>query len=76
MAEMTIRLRIDPNTGKKDIIISLHSDADALPYEHEQQHRALVGPVRPRDAEGSHQKGQSDEQPRSPVETPVDRPLQ
>ena len=42
MAEMTIRLRCDPVTGKKDIIVSLRSDADALPIEHEQQHRALV----------------------------------
>ena len=42
MAEMTIRLRIDPNTGKKDIIVSLSADADALPHEHEQQHKALV----------------------------------
>jgi hypothetical protein len=42
MAEMTIRLRCDPVTGKKDIIVSLRSDEDALPLEHEQQHRALV----------------------------------
>jgi hypothetical protein len=42
MAEMTIRLRTDPTTGKKDIIIDLHSDEDALPHEHEQRHRALV----------------------------------
>jgi hypothetical protein len=42
MAEMTIRLRCDPATGKKDIIIALRSDVDALPLEHEQQHRALV----------------------------------
>ncbi len=42
MAEMTIRLRCDPATGKKDIIVTLRSDADALPHEHEQQHRALV----------------------------------
>ena len=42
MAEMTIRLRCDPATGKKDIIIKLRSDEDALPHEHEQQHRALV----------------------------------
>jgi hypothetical protein len=39
---MTIRLRCDPATGKKDILISLRSDEDALPVEHEQQHRALV----------------------------------
>ena len=42
MAEMTIRLRIDPNTGKKDIVVSLESDADALPHEHEELHRKLV----------------------------------
>ena len=42
MAEMTIRLIPDPATGKKNIIISLRSDEDALPHEHEQMHRALV----------------------------------
>lgn len=42
MAEMTIRLRCDPATGKKDIIVSLRSDEDALPQEHEQLHRTLV----------------------------------
>ena len=45
MAEMTIRLRTNPETGKKDIIISLRSDEDSLPHEHEQQHRALVDKV-------------------------------
>jgi len=34
---MTIRLVIDPATNKKNIIVSLSSDADALPHEHEQQ---------------------------------------
>lgn len=42
MAEMTIRLRINPETGKKDIVISLSGDDDSLPHEHEQQHRRLV----------------------------------
>jgi FtsH ternary system domain X3-analog len=42
MAEMTIKLQIDPATGKKNIVVSLSSDQDALPHEHEQQHRALV----------------------------------
>jgi hypothetical protein len=42
MAEMTIRLQCDPATGKKDIIVTLRSDEDTLPHEHEQQHRALV----------------------------------
>ncbi len=42
MAEMTIRLRVNPETGKKDIIVSLQSDDDSLPHEHEQQHSKLV----------------------------------
>ena len=42
MAEMTIRLQIDPETGKKNIVVSLRSDEDALPHEHEQMHRRLV----------------------------------
>lgn len=42
MAELTIRLQTDPATGKRNIIISLRSDDDALPHEHEQQHAALV----------------------------------
>ncbi len=42
MAEMTIRLRVNPETGKKDVVINLRSDEDALPHEHEQQHRNLV----------------------------------
>ncbi len=45
MPEMTIRLRCDPATGKKDIIISLRSDEDALPHEHEQQHKALADKI-------------------------------
>jgi hypothetical protein len=42
MAEMTITLRIDPVTHKKDIVVTLRSDEDALPHEHEQLHRQLV----------------------------------
>ena len=42
MAEMTIQLRCDPATGKKDIVVSLSSDEDLLPHEHEQMHRQLV----------------------------------
>jgi hypothetical protein len=45
MAEMTIRLIPDPSTGKKNIIISLKGDEDAMPHEHEQSHRALVDKV-------------------------------
>jgi FtsH ternary system domain X3-analog len=42
MAELTIRLWRDPDTGKQNIDIKLHSDPDALPMEHEQAHRKLV----------------------------------
>lgn len=42
MASMTIRLSVDPATGKKNIIISYASDSDALPIEHEEEHRQLV----------------------------------
>ena len=45
MAELTIRLRKDPETGKHDIIIDMTSDEDALPHEHEQMHRELVEKV-------------------------------
>ena len=42
MAELIIRLEIDPNTQKKNIIIKYLSDDDALPMEHEEAHRAIV----------------------------------
>jgi len=42
MPEMTIQLRINPNTGKKDIIVSLSGESDSLPHEHERQHKQLV----------------------------------
>ena len=42
MAELTIRLTIDPDTGKKNVVIAYHSDDDALPMEHEDEHRRLV----------------------------------
>jgi hypothetical protein len=39
---MTIILRRDKSTGKQNIIVKLDSDADALPMEHEEHHKALV----------------------------------
>lgn len=39
---MTIRLQTDPESGKKNIIVSLRPDEDQLPHEHEEQHKALV----------------------------------
>lgn len=42
MPEMTIQLRCDAATGKRDIVVKLHGDEDLLPIEHEQLHRRLV----------------------------------
>ena len=42
MPEMTIQLRINPVTNKKDIIVSLSGEEDSLPHEHERQHKQLV----------------------------------
>ena len=42
MAELRIRLEVDPKTGKKQLVIDYASDSDALPVEHEEEHRRLV----------------------------------
>ncbi len=42
MPEITIQLRCDPATGKRDIVVKLHDDDELLPVEHEQLHRKLV----------------------------------
>lgn len=42
MADITLRLRHNPKTGKREILIGYESDADELPHEHERDHRALV----------------------------------
>ncbi len=58
MAEVTIRFRHNPATGKRELIIGYESDSDALPHEHEKDHRALAEkllgvPLGP-DVEGVH----------------------
>jgi hypothetical protein len=45
MADLTLRLRVDPTTGKREIVIDYISDSDALPMEHEEQHRELAEKV-------------------------------
>ncbi len=42
MASATLRLSVDPATGKRTITIDYASDADILPHEHEEAHRGLV----------------------------------
>ncbi len=57
MAEMTIRLRVNPLTGKKDIVIALDSDDDSLPHEHEHLHRQLVEKLIHGGLVGEHEAG-------------------
>lgn len=42
MAELILRLRVDPATGRKTVVVQYETDSDALPLEHEQEHKALV----------------------------------
>ena len=42
MAEVTIRLRHNPRTGEREVVIHYKSDSDLLPHEHERDHRALA----------------------------------
>ncbi|MCB9751332.1 MAG: hypothetical protein H6713_15250 [Myxococcales bacterium] len=42
MAEITIKLRHNPKTGERELIIGYESEGDALPFEHEREHRELV----------------------------------
>ncbi|AKF81126.1 hypothetical protein OWM54_03170 [Myxococcus sp. MISCRS1] len=42
MASLILRLLVNPQTGRKDVVIQYESDSDALPMEHEDEHRRLV----------------------------------
>jgi hypothetical protein len=73
MAEMIIMLRRDPNTGKQNIIIKLDSEPDALPIEHEQQHRELVAKLigkKPEDFGEVIIEREGEAQPSQPTTTP------
>jgi hypothetical protein len=73
MAEMTIMLRRDPNTGKQNIIIKLDSEPDALPHEHEQMHRRLVEKItglKPEDFGEVIVERESEAEPAQPTTTP------
>lgn len=43
--ELTLRLRVDPTTGRREVVVDYTSDSDALPIEHEDEHRLLAGKV-------------------------------
>jgi len=42
MADITIRLIYNLETGKKDIYVDYESESDSLPIEHEQGHRQVL----------------------------------
>jgi hypothetical protein len=42
MPHVTLRLEVDPVSRRRTVVVSYRSDPDALPMEHEEEHRALV----------------------------------
>ncbi len=42
MAEVTLTLRFNRVTGQREIVVGYEGESDALPHEHERDHRALV----------------------------------
>jgi len=42
MAEMVLKLTRDPSSGRPLVVVELHSDADSLPFEHEEAHRKIL----------------------------------
>ena len=42
MPEAVLTLRLNPSTGERTLIINYESDSDAMPFEHEDEHRAFV----------------------------------
>lgn len=80
MADLVLRLRVDPVTGKRTIAIDYASDADALPIEHEEEHRKLAekvmdGGLRNDKVEVSREQERQptagDKEPERPVAQPV-----
>ncbi len=63
-SELVLRLRVDPVTGRREVVVDYTSDADALPIEHEDEHRRLAGKV----VEGGLGSGKVD------VSRPVEEP--
>jgi hypothetical protein len=76
MASLTLRLEVDPVTKKKNVWVKYDGDGDALPQEHEEQHRALVakllnGKIKPEELGDIHieREGQG-AAPKAEGETP------
>lgn len=67
MAELVLRLRVDPATGRREVVVDYSSDSDALPIEHEDEHRRLAGKV----VEGGLQSGKVEVRREQEAEAPV-----
>jgi len=76
MADVILRLRVDPATGKRELVIDYTSDADALPIEHEDAHRQLANKV----VEGGLRSGKVEvargEDPGGPAAAPEAAPAE
>ena len=42
MAELQLVLRYNPETNLRELLIHYESEADLLPFEHEEDHRAVI----------------------------------
>jgi hypothetical protein len=42
VGDITIRFKMNVETGKKDIVVEYEADDDALPHEHEKRHKEIV----------------------------------
>lgn len=81
MATLTLRLETDPNTKKKNVWVKYDSDSDALPLEHEEQHKKLLqallaGGTVKEDELGTitiEREGQGDAKPSHPGAEPAQR---
>jgi hypothetical protein len=76
MAEMIIMLRRDPTSGKQNIIVKLESEPDALPIEHEQEHRRLVEKLTGLKLEDQGElivEREPEAQPNAPTSTPIEQ---
>jgi hypothetical protein len=70
MADLILRLRVDPATGKRELVIDYASDADALPIEHEDAHRKLADQI----VDGGLRSGKVDvsRETATPADAPAD----
>ena len=75
MAEVSIRFRHNPKTGKRELLIEYESEADLLPHEHERDHRALaeklIGQPLGDDVEITVERAKKEAQRNGPTQEPA-----